>query len=122
VVWSENLVDQATLDLEENPYAADESNANAIDTRLPASTYLYATVVFIIGGVAAGFVAFAAVVPISLLWEPAAFAALFLCPFAAVAGGLYASSRMVRRLAALHRQKVEWQIAEVERLGEFYPW
>lgn len=109
--------------LEENPYAApaDESNANAIDTRLPSSTYLYAAVVFFLGGVASGFVAFAVTAVLSVYWPPFAFV-LLTSPFAGVFGGVYAGRRMFRRLSDLHHQKVEWQLAEAERLGDFYTW
>ena len=107
----------------QNPYAApsDDSGAGAIDTQLPISTYFYAAVLFFIGSFATGFAAFAALAIICVAWQPAAFLIWLALPLGFV-GGVFSARGMYRRLADIHRRKVELQMAEAERLGEFYTW
>lgn len=105
----------------QNPYAAPVDNSTAIDTQPPFSTYLYAAVLFFIGSCATGFGAFVVAAIAAAVWDPAIFLVWLTIPAALVGGGV-AARVMFRRLSELHRKKVELQMADAERLGEFYTW
>lgn len=109
--------------LAENPYASptDSSPSVAIDAQPPFSIYLYAAVLFVVGGIATAFATLLAVAIIAAIWKPASFLVWIPLPLS-VAGGVISARRMFHKLAGLHRKKIELQMADAERLGELYTW
>lgn len=101
----------------ENPYVASVvESEQAIETGVPLNTYGYAFVAFVIAWFGGSFVL---VVPLAFtgLDELLVFATSMLL---GIPCGLWAGSRMYRKLADIHRRKVALEVAQAERLGEFY--
>ena len=106
----------------ENPFAAPQMDAN-LDlpysaARVPPSAYAYTTVVFLLGSFAGLFV-----LSIVLLVVGRSLPAVIAIPVAIVGAigiGAFGARRMHNRLAYIHRQKVHWEMEQLERAGESY--